>query len=99
MSLEIIPSVIRSCKAYQYAIDVTTGKLISGKKRIQACQRFLDELEQSFSDPNYPWVFDIQKAYRPIDFIERFLIPTKGAYSKTVLLPWQHFVEANMYGP
>lgn len=98
MSLEIIPSVIRSCKAYQYAIDVTTGKLISGKKRIQACQRFLDELEQSFSDPNYPWVFDIQKAYRPIDFIERFLIPTKGAYSKTELLPWQHFVEANMYG-
>ena len=98
MSLEIIPSVIRSCKAYQYAVDVTSGKLVSGKKRIQACQRFLDELELSFSDPSYPWVFDIQKAYRPIDFIERFLIPTKGAYSKTELLPWQHFVEANMYG-
>lgn len=98
MSLEIIPSVVRSCKAYQYAIDVTSGKLISGKKRIQACQRFLDELEMSFSNPNYPWVFDIEKAYRPIDFIERFLIPTKGDYSKTELLPWQHFVEANMYG-
>lgn len=98
MGLEIIPSVIRSSKAYQYAVDVTEGKIVSGKKRIQACQRFLDELEMSFSDPNYPWVFDIEKAYRPIDFIERFLIPTKGAYSKTELLPWQHFVEANMYG-
>lgn len=98
MGLNIIPSVVRSCKAYQYAIDVTSGKLISGKKRIQACQRFLDELEMSFSNPNYPWVFDIEKAYRPIDFIERFLIPTKGDYSKTELLPWQHFVEANMYG-
>lgn len=98
MGLEIIPSVIRASKAYQYAVDVTDGKIVSGKKRIQACQRFLDELEMSFSDPNYPWVFDIEKAYRPIDFIERFLIPTKGAYSKTELLPWQHFVEANMYG-
>ena len=98
MSLEIIPCVIRASKAYQYAVDVTSGKIVSGKKRIQACQRFLDELEMSFSDPNFPWVFDIEKAYRPIDFIERFLIPTKGAYSKTELLPWQHFVEANMYG-
>ena len=98
MGLEIIPSVIRASKANQYAVDVTEGKIVSGKKRIQACQRFLDELEMSFSDPNYPWVFDIEKAYRPIDFIERFLIPTKGAYSKTELLPWQHFVEANMYG-
>ena len=98
MSLDVIPSVIKSSKAYQYAVDVTSGKLVSGKKRIQACQRFLDELEMSFSDPKYPWRFDIEKAYRPIDFIERFLIPTKGAYSKTELLPWQHFVEANMYG-
>lgn len=98
MSLDIIPSIIKSSKAYQYAVDVTEGKLVSGKKRIQACQRFLDELEESFTNPKYPWRFDIEKAYRPIDFIERFLIPTKGAYSKTELLPWQHFVEANMYG-
>ncbi len=98
MRPDIIPSILRSCKAYQFALDVTSGKIVSGKKRIQACKRFLDELEQSFSDPNYPWVFDFKKAYDPIDFIEQFLIPTKGAYSKTELLPWQHFVEANMYG-
>ena len=98
MGLDNIPSIIKSCKAFQYAVDVTSGKLISGKKRIQACQRFLDELELSYSDPKYPWEFDVQKGYRPIDFIERFLIPTKGAYSKTELLPWQHFVQANMYG-
>ena len=98
MSLDIIPSVIKACKAYQYALDVVEGKVVSGKKRIQACQRFLNELELSYSDPKYPWEFDVEKGYRPIDFIERFLIPTKGAYSKTELLPWQHFVEANMYG-
>lgn len=98
MNLDIIPGHIKATKAYQYAVDVTEGKLISGKKRIQACQRFLDELVLSCSDPKYPWEFDVKAAYRPIDFIERFLIPTKGAYSRTEMLPWQHFVESNMYG-
>lgn len=93
-----IPNIVRSSKAYQFAVDVTEGRIVSGKKRIQACQRFLDELEKSFSDPTYPWVFDIEKGYRPIEFMERFLIPTKGAYSRMELLPWQHFLEANIYG-
>lgn len=98
MSLDVIPSLVKSSKAYQYAIDVTEGRIVSGKKRIQACQRFLDDLVKSYTDPQYPWVFDVAKGYRPIDFIEKFLVPTKGAYSRTELLPWQHFVEANMYG-
>ena len=93
-----IPSLVKSCEAYKYAKNVTSGKLVSGKKRIQSCQRFLSELELSYSDPAYPWKFDVERGYRPIDFIERFLTPTKGNYSKTTLLPWQHFVEANMYG-
>lgn len=98
MSLDSIPNIVRSCKAFQFALDVVNGKYVSGVKRVQACQRFLDELQRSYEDQKYPWEFDIEKAYRPIDFIERFLIPTKGDYSKTELLPWQHFVEANMYG-
>ena len=93
-----IPNIVRSSKAYQFAVDVLEGKIVSGKKRKQACRRFLNELEKSFSDPTYPWVFDIEKAYRPIEFMERFLVPTKGAYSRMELLPWQHFLEANMYG-
>lgn len=93
-----VPNIIRSSKAYQFAVDVTEGRIVSGKRRIQACRRFLEELDKSLSDPAYPWEFDIEKAYRPIDFIERFLVPTKGAYSKMELLPWQHFIEANLYG-
>lgn len=93
-----IPNIIRSSKAYQFAEDVVSGKIISGKRRKQACQRFIDELVKAYTDPSYPWKFDIEKAYRPIEFIERFLTPTKGAYSRMELLPWQHFLEANMYG-
>ena len=98
MSLEVIPSLVRSSKAFQFALDVVEGRILSGKKRIQSCQRFIDELEWSYTDQTYPWAFDVQKGYRPIEFIERFLVPTKGAYSRTELLPWQHFVQANMYG-
>jgi len=93
-----VPDIVKSSKAYRYATDVVEGKIVSGLRRRQACQRFLDELTQSITDPSYPWEFNIDKAYRPIDFIERFLIPTKGEYSKMELLPWQHFVEANLYG-
>ena len=73
------------------------GPIASGVKRIQACERFLRELELSKS-PDYPWRFDLEKAYRPIDFIEKFCVPTKGDYDRMELLPWQHFVEANLYG-
>lgn len=98
MTSSRIPQEVRDCKAFQFAADVTAGRLVSGKRRIQACQRFLQELEQSFSDPEYPWEFDLERGYRPIRFIEQFLVPTKGDYSKMELLPWQHFIEANLYG-
>lgn len=93
-----IASIIQTSKAFQFCVDVLDGKIISGKKRKQACIRFVDELERAATDTSYPWEFNIEKAYRPIDFIERFLTPTKGAYNRMELLPWQHFVEANLYG-
>lgn len=94
----LIPSTVKSCKAYKFAVDVTEGRIVSGKKRIAACARFLRELEQSYTDPKYPWKFDVVKGCRPIDFMEQFLIPTKGAYSRMEILPWQCFVECNIYG-
>lgn len=93
-----VPQEIEDCKAYRFALDVVSGKTVSGKRRKQACERFLRELERAFTEPDYPWAFDLQKGYRPIRFIENFLVPTKGDYSKMELLPWQHFVEANLYG-
>ena len=90
-------NLILTSQAYKFAEDVLSGKIISGKKRKQACQRFLRELEMS-GQKDYPWKFDIKKAYLPIDFMEHFLVPTKGDYDKMTLQHWQHFVEANLYG-
>lgn len=90
-------NLILTSQAYKFAEDVLSGKIISGKKRKQACQRFLRELEMS-GQKDYPWKFDKKKAYLPIDFMEHFLVPTKGDYDKMTLQHWQHFVEANLYG-
>lgn len=88
---------ILTSKAYRFAEDVLAGKIVSGKKRKQACKRFLDDLEKS-GQKDYPWRFDIKKACRPIEFMERFLVPTKGDYDEMKLQPWQCFVESNLYG-
>lgn len=92
-----ISNLIKSSECYKFAEDVISGKIVSGVKRKQACERFIRELELSHN-PDYRWTFDINKAYRPIDFIEKFCKPTKGDYDKMELLPWQHFVEGNLYG-
>jgi len=92
-----LENLIKTSQAYKFAEDVLSGKIISGKRRIQACQRFIDDLEKS-EQKDFPWKFDIKKAYRPIDFMERFLVPTKGDYDKMTLQPWQHFVESQLYG-
>lgn len=90
-------NLITSSKCFKFAEDVLSGKIVSGKKRIQASSRFMEDLK-NMDDPEYPWVFDINKAYRPIEFIEKFLRPTKSDYDRMELLPWQHFVEGNLYG-
>lgn len=97
MTAPQVSGLVAASPAYQFAEDVLSGKIVSGKRRIQACQRFFNELELQ-KDPEFPWEFDLEKGYYPIDFMERFLVPTKGAYSKMKLQPWQHFVEANIYG-
>lgn len=95
---ELLSDEITESKAFKFASDVYFGRVVSGKKRKQAAGRFLKELYLSVTDPDYPWKFDIDKGNRPINFIERFLCPSKGAYTKMELMPWQHFIEANLYG-
>lgn len=92
-----LSNLVTSSACYGFARDVLDGKIVSGVKRRQACERFLRELELS-QRADYRWTFDIDRAYRPIDFIERFCRPTKGDYDRMELLPWQHFVQGNLYG-
>ncbi|MDK6230752.1 terminase large subunit, partial [Streptococcus agalactiae] len=81
-----------------YAQMVVEGSIKMGKWVKLACKRFLNDLEKSKTDPNYPWRFDEEKAWRPSRFTEKMCKPSKGDYDKLVLQPWQHFVVGNMFG-
>ncbi len=85
-------------RCYQYANDVLAGRIRMGEKVQMACRRFQEDLKRSRTDPDYPWVFDEHKAGRPVDFMERFLVPTKGDYDRMELMGWQCFIECNIFG-
>lgn len=81
-----------------YAQLLVDGTVPASKENIMAAQRHLNDLERSKNDPDYPWVFDEEKAWRPIRFIEENTRPSKGTIKRLVLQPWQHFVLGNIFG-
>ena len=81
----------------QYARDVLSGAIVACEKAKRACQRYINDLEKSKRD-DYRWEFNPEKAQRPALFMEKFLKPTKGDYDSLELLPWQCFVECQLYG-
>ncbi|SDD27319.1 Phage terminase-like protein, large subunit, contains N-terminal HTH domain [Paenibacillus sp. UNCCL117] len=81
----------------QYACDVINGKVIASKKVKQACQRHLNDLKRQGTN-SFPYVFDEEKGYRPVEYIEKFCKPSMGDYDKLVLQPWQHFIVGSLYG-
>jgi len=76
---------------------VGKGRIVACHKVKLACRRFLRDLDRQH-ELGYPWRFDEAKAELPCAFIERFLSPTKGDYDRMELLPWQCFVQCNLYG-
>lgn len=84
--------------ATAYAEDVVAGRQIANKWVKLACQRHLNDLKKSKSDPEYVWRFDEFLAYRPIRFIEQKTVASKGSSRHLVLQPWQHFFIGMLFG-
>ncbi|MFW5438753.1 terminase large subunit [Paenibacillus apiarius] len=80
-----------------YAEDAVAGRIIVSKKVRQACRRHLNDLKKQGTD-KFPWVFDEERAFRPIEFIELFCKPSKGDFNVLVMQPWQHFIIGSLYG-
>lgn len=80
-----------------YVADVLSGKIVACEKVKMACARHIRDMKNSEA-PGYPWRFDPVLASRPVDFMERFVKPTKGNYDKLILMPWQCFVLCSLYG-
>lgn len=81
-----------------YAQMVNEGSMVANEDIKLAAERHLKDLKRSQEDPNFPWEFDEEKAWRPIRFIEKKCHPTKGNFKHLVMQPWQHFIVGCMFG-
>ncbi|HHQ3819070.1 TPA: terminase large subunit [Streptococcus pneumoniae] len=86
--------------AVDYATDVVSGKIIAGKRRIKACQRFLDDLaSDKFDFRNEQFDFAVK-------FIQGLVVHRKGeslegvplTNAPFILQPWQIFCIVNLFG-
>ena len=84
------PRIIR------YAEDAAGGKLVCSQKVRRICEIFLNDLGR-IGQPDFAWVFDAERASRPIRFMEKFIRPT-GDYDRMVLMGWQCFIEGAIFG-
>lgn len=67
-------------KALDYIHAVLSGEIIANKYIKLACQKHLDELKNSETNPDYPYFFDPAKAEKVAKFIQ--LLPhTKGKWA------------------
>lgn len=84
-------------KATQYAINVTSGKILAGPDIRNACKRHLDDLKNA-KEKGLVW--DTESAQRAAEFFEKVLKLNGGEYEGKpfVLLPWQYFIVGSLFG-
>jgi phage terminase large subunit-like protein len=82
---------------FQYAADVRSGKIITGKRIKQAVERFYGWIETAEADG---YILDHEKGMHPINFFPAFLNHTKGklAGKPFHLSPFQQFTIYNLFG-
>ena len=84
---------IESTTYYRYAKDVIDGKIVACRHIIQACKRFMSDLQRDDMH------FDAQKVERAVSFISKLRHFTGRASGKEFILePWQEFIVANILG-
>ncbi|WP_295093748.1 terminase TerL endonuclease subunit [uncultured Flavobacterium sp.] len=94
--MEITPEM-ESSVPFQYAKDVRSGKIVTGKRIKQAVERFYSWIENADNDGFY---IDHAKGMRVINFYPTFLNHTIGklAGKPFELAPFQQFTMYNLFG-
>lgn len=86
--------------ALEFANDLISGRKIANVEQVQACQRFLDDLESD------KWDFRSNQFDFAIDLIQSTVYPEKGEtitgesarLNPIKLTRWEIFVTVNLFG-
>ena len=81
----------------QYALDVLAGNVAAGELVKLACQRHLNDIEQSKAAP-YRYYFDVEEAERIIDFAETLTIAEGEEEHQVEAYPFQCFILGSING-
>lgn len=81
----------------QYALDVVSGKIVTGKLQRLACQRHLNDIEKSKLTP-YEYRFDEEKASELIDYAETLTISEGDTDEPLILDDFQAFIFGSLHG-
>lgn len=86
--------------ALEYAEKIVSKEILACQHTINACKRFLSDLEKS-QDKDWPYYFDSEAAEKAVNFAE--LMPhTKGRWAQKgqnlKAEPWQKFFFCNIFG-
>jgi len=94
--MNLTPEILKSVP-FQYAADVKSGKIVTGRYIQLAIDRFYKLIDQA--DEKGYWL-DHKKGMAPINFIEKFIVHTDGksANKPFLLEPFQQFRFYNTYG-
>ncbi len=81
-----------------YAKQCIQGEIVSGKKHIWACKRFLADIDK-IGQPDYPYIWEENEAQKIVDWFE-LLRHSKGvlAGKPIILTDWQKFHICQLYG-
>lgn len=82
----------------EYAEKCVSGEIISGRKHIWACQRFLQDLTR-IGQPDFPYIWNEEQAENIVEWFA-LLRHSKGVLAKKpiILTPWQKFRICQLYG-
>ena len=82
----------------QYAHDCISGKNISGRKHIWACERLLKDIDR-IGQSDFPYIWNEKQAENIVEWFA-LLRHSKGILAKQpiILTPWQKFRICQLYG-
>lgn len=84
---------VEDTKAYNYALDVVKGRIVTGKLIKLACKRFLDDLKRPELE------FKVSEYQTAVDFIKMIRHWEGDASGKPFILePWQHWIVGSIVG-
>lgn len=86
--------------ATDYARKVVEGEIVAGKLVRLACQRHLNDIERSKSDPSWGYYFDDDAAQHAIDYFQLVLQLQEGEFAGKpfILQPFQQFKTGCLFG-